>query len=514
MSPSDQVKYCSQRRCQYCFDVFLTPRSKDFHEEIKCNMKVPPWLQTYTKGSGLKTRLVKDVLLDENTTNKSDSESDISEVEKKVAKEVRDTDPELSSVEEEDEFNTLSNQICRECGLCLEEVKMYTDCRDGAMLEEEGIKKLEIQDSNLTLKCMNYVVYDKFNHLSSFDKGLIRSGKDLYLDGLIEYAGKMEEFRRIGPLQEWWYLEDEEEVQTFLTSKRNYHYMLVGRPREQHSYFYQDYILRMSYINLTKDYLSKVLDNQENYKDDLEAYLDFILCSDGKLNGEFVRTHVDYLIIALSQEILDTEVIKSLHTKPSKRTKSIKQSRKRALEQQVSADPSTSRSLTTGRLGRSSRGKQSATTKHKKKTPASIQCFTISSSDSDIQMDSSVDAIALPTTMHNDAAVKEIIQIIDESKKDDKPVISPMKQSPLSSDVEDIEDTKYSPGILLELNDEEDDIRVLVEHQQSGQPGEQSCLARTECTVSRSSSISEIMESEDDDIQILKVSNNVKYQKN
>ena len=60
----------------------------------------------------------------------------------------------------------------------------------------------------------------------------------------------------------------------------------------------------------------------------------------------------EFPLKALSQEILDTEVIKSLHTKPSKRTKSIKQSRKRALEQQVSADPSTSRSLTTGRLGR------------------------------------------------------------------------------------------------------------------------------------------------------------------
>jgi len=504
MSPSDQVKYCSQRCCQYCFDVFLTPRSKDFHE-IKCNMKVPPWLQTYARGSGLKTRLAKDVLLDENITNNSDSESDISEVEKKVAKEVRDTDSELSLVEEEDEFNTLSNKICRGCGLSLEEVKMYTDCQDGAMLEAEGIEKFEIQDSNLTLKCMNYVVYDKFNHLSSFDEGMIKSGKELYLDGLIDYAGKMEEFRRIGPLQEWWYLVDEEEVQIFLTSKKNYHYMLVGRPREQHSYFYRDFILRMSYIKLTNEYFSKVLDNQEDYKDDLQAYLDFVISSDGELSGEFVRAHVDYLRIALGQEILDTEVIKSLHTKSSKRAKPIKQSRKRALEQQISAGPSTSSST-----GRSSGGKRSAITKYKKKTQASIQCVTISSSDSDIQMDSDVDAIALPTTKHNDAAVKVII--IDDYEEDDKPVMSLMKQSPLSSDVEEIEDTKYSPAILLEqLNYEEDDI-VLVEHQQLGQPREPSGLARTECTVSRSSSISESMVSEDDDIQILKVSN-VKNQK-
>ena len=35
-----------------------------------------------------------------------------------------------------------------------------------------------------------------------------------------EYLLIFLEFRRIGPLQEWWYLEDEEEVQTFLTSKR------------------------------------------------------------------------------------------------------------------------------------------------------------------------------------------------------------------------------------------------------------------------------------------------------
>ena len=83
-------------------------------------------------------------------------------------------------------------------------------------------------------------------------------------------------------------------------------------------------------------------------------------------------------------------------------------------------------------------------------------------------MDSDVDAIALPTTKHNDAAVKVII--IDDYEEDDKPVMSLMKQSPLSSDVEEIEDTKYSPAILLEqLNYEEDDI-VLVKHQQLGQP--------------------------------------------
>jgi len=299
MCVAQKKEYSRKRTCPKCFKYFPSEFGCKYHA-TRCTETIPACVPRSGSARAMtRTSAVNRENILEDKYESSDSDEAI---EKKIRREVRDTDSEMSDFQSEMDD---APKVCTGCGQDLDKTIPYECHLDDVQSEEQaGFPPCQYDDDKSVLFLANFQIMDEFDHLVRFETGLIERGKILFAIGVVNYIDQQYHLR-IGPLTSWFLKTELTDIRYCLGTDSNYYQLLhddteseTADETSNNCYFpfLAEPFKKLKLLNLTVLYL-----NMEDTTGHFQDFVEFCQENDQDMRKQYIRSKGPWIVQKLRE---------------------------------------------------------------------------------------------------------------------------------------------------------------------------------------------------------------------